>query len=141
MEIIKEKISRQLAVSPDQAWEIIGAVGGVDKWFSSMIKTCKVENNKRFCQTAEGVDLIEDILEVNHETRTFRFAIPHQTMLPVQDIVETMTVQDDGTGKAIVEWSASFKATPENGVVAKEAFRNLWGMGLQEMEAYIQENH
>lgn len=140
MKTIEEKISKQLAVTPDKAWEVIGAVGGVDKWFGSLIKTCRVENGKRFCQTADGIDLVEDILEINHETKTFRFAIPRQTMLPVEDIVETMNVRNDGNGKTIIDWYASFKATPENGEIAKEAFRNLWNMGLQEMETYIKQN-
>ncbi|WP_430966684.1 SRPBCC family protein [Spongiimicrobium sp. 2-473A-2-J] len=140
MKTIEEKISKNLDVTPDKAWEVIGAIGGVDRWFSSLIKTCSVANGKRFCQTIDGTDLVEDILEVNHETKTFRFAIPQQTMLPVEDIVETMTVRNDGNGKSIVDWSASFKATPENGEIAKEAFKNLWNTGLQEMETYINQN-
>ncbi|AUP79876.1 SRPBCC family protein [Flavivirga eckloniae] len=140
MKTIKEKISKELDASPDKVWEVISAVGGVDKWFGSMIKSCKVENGKRFCQTADGIDLVEDILEVNHETKTFRFAIPKQDMLPVEDIVEIMVVRDADNGRATVDWSGSFKATEENGKIAKEAFKNLWTMGLEEMENYIQQN-
>ncbi len=140
MKTIEERITKSLAVSPEQAWEVIGSVGGVDQWFASVIKTCRVENGQRFCQTADGIDLVEEILEVNHETKTFRFAIPEQAMLPVEDINETMTVRDDGKGSAIIDWSATFKATPENGEIARQAFRNLWTQGLQEMETYINKN-
>ena len=124
-------------VTPEQAWEVIGSVGGVDKWFGSMITSCKIEGKKRICETTDGMMLKEDILEVDHAQKTFRFAIPEQDMLPVTNIVETMQVKSGENGKALVEWSATFEATEENGAVAKEAFQNLWTMGLNEMEAYI----
>lgn len=133
----QEKISKELNVTPDKAWEVIGAISGVDKWFGSLIKTCSVVDGKRFCETNDGISFEEHILEVDHDTRTFRFGIPKQEMLPVENIVETMMVRDNGTGKSIIDWSASFDATDENAVVAKEAFRNLWNMGLEEMEQFI----
>lgn len=124
-------------VTPEQAWEVIGSVGGVDKWFGSMITSCKIEGKKRICETTDGMMLNEDILEVNHTDKIFCFAIPEQGILPVTNIVETMQVRTGDNGKALVEWSATFDATKENGAMAKEAFQNLWTMGLNEMEAYI----
>ena len=140
MKTNQEKISKELNVTPEEAWEVISAVGGVDKWFGSLIKTCNVVDGKRFCETKDGITLEEHILEVNNHTRTFRFGIPKQEMLPVHDIVETIAVKDNGKGKSIVDWSASFYATEENATIAKEAFKNLWNMGLDEMEQYILKN-
>lgn len=140
MQTFKEKISRQLNASPEKVWEVIGAIDGVDKWFSSMITSCEVKDGKRHCLTVEGIPLVEDIIEVNHETKTFQFGIPSQDMLPATEIIETMTVLDDGKGNAIVEWSGEFKASPENGATVQEAFRNLWNMGLEEMEKFITKN-
>ena len=137
MKTVEEKITHSLNVSPEQAWKVIGSVGGVDQWFGSMIKSCQVDGDKRYCETTNGDQLEENILEVNHETRTFRFGIPKQDMLPVEDIKETMQVRDGENGKTVVEWSASFLTTDENAPIAKEAFRNLWKMGLNEMESYI----
>ena len=133
----EQKISHQMDVTPEQAWEVIGSVGGVDKWFGSMIKSCKIEGKKRICVTADGTLLNEDILEVDHKQKRFRFAIPEQSMLPVQNIVETMQVTAGENGKAVVEWAATFEGTEADGTIAKEAFQNLWTMGLNEMEAYI----
>lgn len=124
-------------VSPELAWNVIGAVGGVDKWFGSMIKSCRVEGDKRFCETADEIKLEEHILEINQETKTFRFGIPQQELLPVENIIETMQVKEDANGKALVEWSASFDASADNAALASEAFRNLWKAALMEMEAYI----
>lgn len=137
MKRTEEKINHLINVSPEHAWNVIGSVGGVDKWFNSMIKSCRVEGDKRFCETADGIKLEEQILEVNHETKTFRFGIPQQDLLPVENIIETMQVKENGQGKTLVEWSATFDATEENALIAGEAFRNLWKAGLTEMEAYI----
>ncbi len=137
MKTNEEKISKELNISAESAWKVIGAVEGVDKWFGSLIKTCSVVDGKRFCETNDGIAFEEHILEINHKTRTFRFGIPKQEMLPVENIVETMTVRDSGIGKSIVDWSASFDATDENAIIAKEAFRNLWTAGLEEMEQFI----
>ena len=60
-------------------------------------------------------------------------------MLPATEIIEKMTVSDDGKGKAIVEWSGEFKARNEDAPTVQEAFRNLWNMGLEEMEKFINE--
>lgn len=130
-------ITHSIKVSPEQAWEVIGSVGGVDKWFGSMIKSCRIEGKKRICETADGMVLNEDILEIDHENRIFRFGIPSQEMLPVENIVESMQVGKNEQGDASITWSASFDATAENAQVASEAFSNLWVMGLNEMETYI----
>ncbi len=141
MKTYHEKISKQLNVSPQRAWELISAVEGVDKWFASLIKTCEVTDGKRVCHTHDGQSLEEQVLEVNDETKTFRFAIQKQTMLPIENIIETMTVTSDENGQAIVDWSASFEAAEENALIGQEAFRNLWNMGLAEMEKFINQKN
>lgn len=137
MQTFQEKISKELNVSADQVWKIIGSVDDVDKWFSSLISSCRVEDGKRYCMTADGIPLEEDIIDVNHKTKTFKYGIPTQTMLPANDIIAAMKVKDNGQKGAIVDWSAEFKATSENAPIVKEAFRKLWNMGLEEMENYI----
>lgn len=131
------KLSLPVDVTPEQAWNLIGAVDGVDKWFNSMIKSCRVEGNKRYCETKDGVLLKEDILQVDHQSRTFRFAIPEQDLLPAQNIVEVMQVKEGGSGKAIIECTATFEATEDKAEIAKESFRNLWSMAFKELEEYV----
>jgi uncharacterized protein YndB with AHSA1/START domain len=140
MKTVYEKIEKEINVTPEQAWEVIGAVKGVDQWFGSVIKTCRVEDGKRFCETQDGINLVEDVLEVNHDTKTFRFAIPQQEMLPVENIIEKMKVTESKNGKALIEWSGSFEATNENAPMASKALNGLWEMGLVEMEKFINEN-
>ncbi len=137
MKTYHEKISKELNVTPEKAWEVIGAVSGVDKWFNSLIKSCRVDGDKRYCETGEGHQFTEDILEVNHEARIFKYAIPKQDMLPVENIIGTMSVDSNTAGLAIVNWSATFESASENAEMAQEAFINLWSMGLNDMEEYI----
>ena len=137
MQKSEAKVKVALKVSAKQAWDVIGSASGVDKWFPSVIKSCRVENGKRFCETTEGIPLIEDIIEINHEKRIFRFAIPKQEMMPVENIFETMAVTDGENGLAVGEWSGSWNVSSENESSMKDAFVGLWTMGLKELEAYI----
>ncbi|GAB5528182.1 MAG: hypothetical protein Roseis2KO_60540 [Roseivirga sp.] len=102
-----------------------------------MIKSCRIEGKKRICETADGMILNEDILEIDHKNKIFRFGIPSQEMLPVHNIVEGMQVGKNEQGEASITWSARFDATVENTQIASEVFSNLWVMGLNEMETYI----
>ena len=137
MKTTEEKLVFNMNSSPEKVWNVISKVGGVDQWFGSLITSCKVENNKRFCETTDGVHLEEHILEVNNESKIFRFLIPEQDMLPIENLEEKMKVLSGTNGNAIVEWSATFNATDENAKIAKEALLNIWKMGLTEMETFI----
>ena len=131
------KVSIALQVSAEEVWKVISSVDGVDKWFPSVIKSCRFENGKRYCETIDGIPLVENILEINHEKHVFKFSIPQQSMLPVTDIVETMEVKQDANGNAIVDWSGTWMVTSDQEQTMIETFSNLWTMGLKEMEHFI----
>lgn len=131
-----EKVTIEVHAPAEKVWKIIGAVGGVDKWFAPVIKTCRVEGDKRYCTTDVG-PLNEDILEVNHQSKIFRYGIPEQNMIPVKNILGTMKVNDLGNGKSAVEWSATFDVEEDKEVQAKEMFRGAWTMGINGIEKLI----
>lgn len=137
MQKSEAKISMTLNVSVEQVWKVISSIDGVEKWFPSVIKSCRYENGKRYCETNDGIPLIEHILEVNQEKKFFKFSIPEQTMLPVSSIEETMQVRQSEKGETIVDWSGSWLVDKENEMSMIEAFSNLWTMGLKEMENFI----
>ena len=137
MKIAEENLIQKLNVPANQVWKLVSQVGGVDQWFGSLITSCKVDGDNRYCETVDGVKLEEKILLINHEERIFKYAIPEQAMLPVENIVGTIKVSADTDDSSEVEWSATFEATEENALIAKEAFKGLWAMGLKEMEGYI----
>ena len=137
MKTQEEKITQNIKVSADEVWKLVAQVGGVDQWFPSLISSCTVEGDNRYCETVDGIRLEEKILDIDHDSRTFRYSIPKQDMLPVENIVGTIRVLVDGDHATEVEWSATFEATEENAAVARQAFKQLWAMGLQSMESYI----
>lgn len=131
-----EKVTVEVNAPAERVWKIIGAVGGVDKWFAPVIKTCRVDGDKRYCTTDAG-PLNEDILEVNHQSKIFRYGIPEQNMIPVKNILGTMKVNDLGNGKSSVEWSATFDVEEDKEAQAKEMFRGAWTMGINGIEKLI----
>ena len=135
-----EKVTVEVNAPAEKVWNIIGAVGGVDKWFAPVIKTCRVDGDKRYCTTDAG-PLVEDILEVNHQSKIFRYAIPEQNMIPVKNILGTMKVNDLGKGKSSVEWSATFDVEEDKEAQAKEMFRGAWTMGINGIEKLINDKN
>lgn len=129
-------ILKTISTTPESAWKVIGAVGGVDKWFAPLIQSCRVEGNKRFCNTEAGI-LNEDILEVDHQNRVFRYAIPEQKLIPVDNILGKIRVLEVENNKTAIEWSAAFDVLPEREAEAKEMFIGAWTMGIEGLERYI----
>ena len=137
MKSSKKRIEIPVKISAGQAWEIIGAVGGVDKWFPEVIKACHVEGDKRYCTTAEG-NFQEDILVIDHENRMFKYGIKEQNLLPVKNIIGTMSVLETGTGTRI-RWEWEFDVEAENEAPVHEAFDGLGQMGIAGIERYAGE--
>lgn len=131
-------IAATLDISPEAAWDVIGAVKGVDQWLAP-ITACRVEGNKRFC-TTEGGEFSEDILKIDHENRVFKYAIPTQHVVPVENIVGQMEVHTTDDGKAQVKWSWNYEVEEANDVQAQEVFGMMGNMGLQGIEAFVKQN-
>ncbi len=131
-----KRIEIPIQVSADQAWEVIGAVDGVDKWFPEVIKACRVEGNKRYCTTEEG-SFSEDILKIDHENRTFKYGIKEQNLLPIRDIVATMQVHDGAETRISWEWHFLVDEEDESSVM--DAFEGLGQMGVAGIERYAAE--
>ena len=130
------KISQTIDVTPDEAWEIIGAVSGVDQWLGPII-SCTVEGNKRVCGTEEG-SFEEEILNVDHENKTLDYLIPQQHMMPVENIKGQMKVVNMG-GQANITWKWEYDVLEENEETAKGALQMVGGMGIAGIETLIKE--
>ena len=132
----EQKISEKINVSPEAAWEVIGGVSGVDNWLAPMITSCRVEGDKRICGT-EGGEFEEDILLVDHENHVFKYAIPKQHMMPVENIEGTMRVLAAEDNQAVVEWHWTFEVLEENENQVKEMFAGIGTQGIKGIESYI----
>ena len=131
------KIAVTIDVTPEEAWNVIGAVKGVDQWLAP-ITACRVEGNKRYCTTEAG-EFSEDILNVDHDRKVFEYAIPSQNMIPVQNVEGKMQVLAAAEGQSTIEWSWVFEVEEENEVPAKQAFGMVGNMGIKGIESLIKE--
>ena len=134
----EQKVSVKINASPEKAWEIIGAGGGVDKWLEP-IETCRLEGDKRYC-TAGGIEFAEDILKIDHEKKEFHYAIPKQHVIPVQNIIGVMRVHGKEENQSVVDWEWTFDVEEDQEATAKEIFTGLGQMGIKGVENYITSN-
>ncbi|MBE9169972.1 SRPBCC family protein [Pleurocapsales cyanobacterium LEGE 06147] len=82
-------VEQEIAGKADAIWATISSGGDVHQWFP-IIQSCRLEGSgegaSRFCTMIDGTELKERIVEVNHATRRFRYAIDRHP-LPAQDVV------------------------------------------------------
>ena len=135
MKSSNHKIEVTINTSAAAAWKIIGAVNGVDQWMAP-ITACRVEGDKRYCSTEQG-EFSEDILKVDHENRIFKYAIPEQNMIPVENIVGEMTVLESADQKAIINWSWNYNVEEAKDEDAKSALTMVGNMGIKGIEELI----
>ncbi|MFY0689208.1 MAG: SRPBCC family protein [Cyclobacteriaceae bacterium] len=128
------KISSTIDATPAQAWEIIGAVSGVNNWLAP-ITDCRIEGDKRICTTEQG-SFEEDIIKVDHDNQIFQYGIPTQNMIPVSDIKGEMKVLENN-GKATIEWSWNYDVEASDEDEAKEHLTIIGNMGIQGIESLI----
>lgn len=129
------KVSVNINVSAEKAWEIIGAVNGVDKWLAP-IETCRIEGDKRYCTTEEG-GFEEDILKVDHENKELHYAIPEQNMMPVSNILGMMKVRKSDEENSVVDWKWAFDVEENSEEQAKEMLSGIGQMGIEGIESLI----
>ena len=129
-------VSVEISSPVSEVWGVIGAVTGVENWFAPMITGSRMEGDKRVCST-EGGEFEEDIFEVNHESRTFRYGIPQQHMMPVENILGRMHVREGSNGGSIVDWSWTFDVASENEQQAKEMLAQAGEMGINGIDTFI----
>ncbi|HAS46179.1 MAG TPA: hypothetical protein DCS93_37205 [Microscillaceae bacterium] len=133
----EQTVELSINATPKAAWEVIGAVTGVEKWLGAMIKGSRVEGQKRICTLDGGVEFREDILKIDHENREFKYGIPEQPMMPVDNIIGSMKVTQDANGKAVVRWHWTFDVAEENEAQAKEMLAGAGQMGIKGIEELI----
>ena len=132
----EQKVSIGISSSANDVWTIISAVTGVENWFAPMITGSRLEGEKRVC-TTEGGEFEEDIYEVNHTTKTFRYGIPKQHMMPVENILGTMQVREGKDGGSIVDWQWTFDVAKENEEQAQGMLAHAGELGINGIDALI----
>lgn len=137
MKRMNHQVELTIQANPGAVWQIIGSGQDVDKWLAP-ITSCRVEGNKRYCGTPEG-SFEEDIVESNNETMTFRYLIPKQHMMPVENIEGTMKVLPVDEEKTNVRWHWSFDIEESNIEAVKTGLSQIGKMGIKGIETFAQQ--
>ncbi len=96
----------------DKVWAKVGPGTNMDKWMP-IVAACRVEGNKRVCDTHEAGALKETILKSDAVNKVFQYRIDEQSMLPVSNIIGTMTLSEKEGGTQL-KWDVEFDISEEN---------------------------
>jgi hypothetical protein len=111
----KVSITKSVDASSEKVWNIIQTGTNLDQWIP-FISACELEGKgvgaKRVCTMADGKVLKETILLVDENSRTFKYRIDEQNVLPTKNYTGTISVMDN-KGKTDVMWVADFEMTIE----------------------------
>jgi len=130
------KTSNQIDAPVESVWAQIKNGSGVDKWLPA-ITACQLngegEGAKRICTTEQG-DMLETILEINHQERIFKYSIDEQPLLPIEHIVGTMQVSPKNGGTELL-WELAFTMPDESlFAMVKQAIEGLYAAGANGLQ-------
>lgn len=121
-------VSKRYEVPAQAMWERIGDPGQLADWHPAVEKTEMLEGGKRRVNTVVGGALVsETILERADRHHTFRI---DDSPLPVDDLVATIRVRDEGEEACSVEWAAEFRPVGVPDHEAVELNRGFFQAGL-----------
>lgn len=133
----KIKTSHVLNAHIDSVWSNISKASGVNEWLP-IVETCSLEGQgegaKRKCTTENGF-LNETIVKVDHDSKTFQYAIDEQNLFPITDILGTMALREEN-GETVLDWNLEFSLEDENVLpMIKEGVGGLYQAGAQGLES------
>lgn len=136
---VEVNVSRKVNVDPGLVWETIAAGDGLDKWLP-VITQCRLEGSgagaTRYCTMANGAQLKERILEVDHARRIFRYSIDEHP-LPARNLTGRVEIRDLGGGAASVSWGARFEVEPAHRSGLEGMLRDVYDKAIQGLEAFL----
>ncbi len=116
----------------NKVWDNIRKGTGVDNWLP-VITACHLEGNKRICTTEQG-DMKETILKIDHDQKIFQYAIDEQPLLPIENIVGTMAVEQKD-GKTELNWKLDFTLEDETMLpMVRQVLHELYEAGAKGLE-------
>jgi len=115
-------VSEQLNAPADRVWADISPFDGVRRL--GAIQDLKIKGEgvgaERTVTLADGGTVVERLDAFDPNNRSFTYSIVGECPLPVRDYSATVTVSEQGTNAARVDWMSSFRphGAPEDEVVA-----------------------
>lgn len=116
--------------NPEDVWKIVADAGAIAAWFPG-IEACSLEGNLRRCSLGPGVELVEEVVTVDHDLRRFQYRIAGGP-LPVEFHLATVDVLPDGDGSLVVY---STDVLPDS---AKDLIDPAIAAGVQGLKAHLE---
>lgn len=114
---------------PDEVWKVISDAGAISTWFPG-IETTIADGGERRCSVAGGIQLVEQIVTVDHELRRFQYSISEG--MPVEFHLATVDVLPDRDGSLVIY---STDVLPDE---AKEPMDAALAQGLAGLKTHLE---
>jgi carbon monoxide dehydrogenase subunit G len=113
-------------------WANISKATGVNEWLP-VITACHLDGDKRVCLTEQG-EMNETILKVDNANRLFQYSIDSQPLLPIENVVGTMKVNENGE-QTQLQWDLEFNIKDESLFeMVKQAVEGMYAAGAAGLE-------
>lgn len=117
--------------APSAVWAVVGNPSKIGQWLP-FIETARVEGDARYCTAANGADLVEKIINVDDENRSYQYTIESSPM-PIEEILVTITVSPAGADCSLVTWHTFVEPSE-----LVEVFAPIYRNGLENLRTQME---
>ncbi|MGI9539352.1 MAG: SRPBCC family protein [Miltoncostaeaceae bacterium] len=115
-----------VAVPPDKAWALVGDPVGVPCWYP-LYETCTLDGDVRTLARADGVKLLERLLDRDDERRYYAYGVIEG--LPLAHHEASFEVHEADGGSRIVWHTVAEHEDPDIDMEARLAERQIEALG------------
>lgn len=113
-------VTIDVAVAPDEAWALVGDPEGVPRWYP-LYETCVVEGDTRTLARADGVEMVERLIDRDEARRYYSYGVI--AGLPLAHHEASFEVRDAHGGSRIVWHTEAEHDDPDIDMEARLAER------------------
>jgi len=114
-----------------KTWEKVSSVGDVTELLAGMITECQLDGDKRRCTFADGMEVEEKIISVDHQAKRLSYTVT-QGPMPIDFHMASIQVSDSSDGTKLV-WTVDI--TPQELV---EPISGMMDMAISIMKTNLQ---
>ncbi|MBL8659261.1 MAG: SRPBCC family protein [Rhodospirillales bacterium] len=130
----KVHMSTLLNVPAGEVWDLIGRWNTLPEWHPAVLKSELSEDGQIRRLTLAGGGVLEERLEqADERRRTYTYEIVSGP-LTVSNYKATVSVRDEGSAAAAVEWSSDFEAHGTSEEEASDIIRRIYRDGLDNLK-------
>jgi uncharacterized protein YndB with AHSA1/START domain len=129
-----------IKATPDQVWAVLADMTATRAWLPGTV-AARMDGDVRVCQTADGQEVHEQIIDIDQQRHTYRFR--HlRVPLPVAELAGTFTVTPGpSAGTATVTLQTTFEPLdPTSADQLTTLMRNAFSHSLQSLRRFVEDN-